>query len=243
MRRFGFDIVRANEALEIFHSDWYLQLTARRLEHLASLRLEVAGATVLEVGAGVGDQSHYYISRGARVTITDARPDTVEYLKSRYPGCKVLCVDIEDPRPLRGAEFDVVHCYGLLYHVRDPLAALQFLSRCCNRMLLLESCVAFDQELTGVAVAIREDKNSPIAAISGIGCLPTRLWLFEKLKLLFEHVYIPKTQPNHEQFPVDWEEPEKRRHRLSRAIFIASRSEIDNEMLTRSLLERQVYAD
>src|SRR5262245_59527575 len=52
---FGVSVVSANEAQ--FHSDSYRRHNARRLEHLASLRLAVAHATVLEVGAGVGDHS------------------------------------------------------------------------------------------------------------------------------------------------------------------------------------------
>src|ERR1700689_3147468 len=37
-----------------FRSNQYLRHNARRLEHLASLRIPVAGMSVLEVGAGIG---------------------------------------------------------------------------------------------------------------------------------------------------------------------------------------------
>jgi hypothetical protein len=59
----GYDIVPATPALQ-FHSDFYIRHTARRLEHLASLRIPVAALSVLEVGAGIGDHSNYYMDRG-----------------------------------------------------------------------------------------------------------------------------------------------------------------------------------
>ena len=37
------------------HSENYLRINGRRLEHLASLGLPLDGRTVLEVGAGLGD--------------------------------------------------------------------------------------------------------------------------------------------------------------------------------------------
>lgn len=46
-----------------FHSYDYLRHNARRLEHLASLGLPITGRSVLEVGAGIGDHSHFYIDR------------------------------------------------------------------------------------------------------------------------------------------------------------------------------------
>ena len=48
------------------------------------------------------------------------------------------------------------------------------------------------------------------------------------------------TQPNDEQFPLDWTAPQKHHSYLGRAIFIASHYELHNEKLTQSLIERQI---
>ena len=48
-----------------FHSHHYMRHNARRLEHLASLQIPVDGRTVLEVGAGIGDLSHFYLDRNS----------------------------------------------------------------------------------------------------------------------------------------------------------------------------------
>jgi hypothetical protein len=183
--------------------------------------------TVLEVGAGIGDHSHYYVDRGCRITITEARPENLQYLKRRYPGHDVQYLDMERPFLLKNSPFDIVHCYGLLYHLNNPEQALEF----------LKTCVSFGDAKE--IILVTESQSDLTQAYSGTGCRQTRPWLFEKLKGLFEYVYLPKTQPNHEEFPLDWTAPEKHRVSLSRAIFIASREKIDNEILTPSLIYHQ----
>lgn len=222
---------------ESFHSNHYLRHNARRLEHLASLRVPVTGMSVLEVGAGIGDHSHYYIDRGCDVTITEARRENLAYITKRYPNRSVLFLDMDDPTSVPGAPFDVVHCYGLLYHLRKPRQALSFLGQNAKKMLFLETCVSFgdgeEENLT------EETQHNPTQAFSGIGCRPTRSWLFKELRELFEYVYLPKTQPWHEEFPLDWSAPEKHRSRLKRAIFIASREPMENPILTQTLVLQQ----
>lgn len=84
-----------------------------------------------------------------------------------------------------------------------------------------------------------EAQAKPTQAWSGIGCRPTRAWIFRELQGLFEHVYLPKTQPWHEEFPIDWTAPEKHKAELQRAVFIASREPLDGAALTRSLVPVQ----
>lgn len=233
----GFEIVAANDPERSFHSGTYLRHDARRLEHLASLRIPVRGLTVLEVGAGIGDHSHYFLDRGCQLTITEARPENLDRLRGRYPGVSILPLDLERPTPLAGSPFDVVHCYGLLYHLSDPALALDYLAKSCRGMLLLETCVSFGETLEIHPVA--EDRANPTQATSGRGCRPTRPWLFETLKRRFAHVYVPRTQPNHEEFPLDWTAPGLHAAPLARSVFIASRAPIENDALSTELLRVQ----
>jgi hypothetical protein len=221
-----------------FQSHQYLRHNARRLEHLASLGLPVTGLTVLEVGAGIGDHSHYYIDRGCRITFTEARTINLDYLRRRYPDCDIQWSDLENPLPINNAPFDVVHCYGLLYHLSNPAQALEYLSRNCTKMLFLETCTSFGN--FAAVNTLLEDQESPTQSFSGTGCRPTRIWIYEKLRELFEYVYIPKTQPNHEEFPLDWSHPELHQSLLSRSIFIASREMIINDLLATSLIDHQI---
>jgi SAM-dependent methyltransferase len=236
-RKTGFDIVRFHEPVVNFHSNHYLQHNARRLEHLASLRIAVSGMSVLEVGAGIGDHSHYYIDRGCTITITEARPENLEYLRIRYPACDVQFLDMERPSRIEGSPFDVVHCYGLLYHLRDPDKALEFLAQNTRKLLFLETCVSFG---SGDSVNLtKEIQSNPTQAYSGIGSRPTRTWLFTRLREHFKYVYLPKTQPCHKEFPLDWTDQEAPDDGLHRAIFIASREYLENDSLTPSLITKQ----
>lgn len=236
MRKTGFDIVRVKPETE-FRSDHYLRHNARRLEHLASLNLPVAGQSVLEVGAGIGDHSHYYLDRGCRMTITDARPENLDVLRRRYPDADIQRLDADRPEPVRGAPFDVIHCYGLLYHLENPERAIAYLGESCRGLLFLETCVSFgDQELVN---RVAEDHANPTQAVSGVGCRPTRPWILSRLRQAFQHAYVPTTQPNHAEFPLDWDHPEQHRAGLVRAVFIASKTPLNNPLLTTSLPRRQ----
>ena len=232
-----FAVVRGNDPVLAFHSNHYLRHTARRLEHLASLGIPVAGMSVLEVGAGIGDHSHYYIDRGCRVTITEARKENLRRLRDRYPKFDIRFLDLEAPTPIEGSPFDVVHCYGLLYHLSNPGQTLAFLSQNTGKMLFLETCVSFgdDADINHVG----EAQASPTQAYSGTGCRPTRAWLFKELQGLFEYVYLPKTQPCHEEFPLDWTSPEKHGVGLQRAVFVASRVPLEIGALTPNLVQQQ----
>lgn len=223
-------------AVQLFHSDPYVRHTARRLEHLASLRIPVEGMSVLEVGAGIGDLSHYFLDRGCTVTITEARSENLAHLAQRYPNGNVQFLDLESPSRVDGSPFDVVLCYGTLYHLSNPKEALDFLSESTSKMLFLETCVSFGEQ---EEVHLIKEPDNPTQAYSGMGCRPTRSWLFRELRRLFQHVYVPTTQPCHSEFPLDWTMPEKHTAGFQRAVFIASRTPLDNEALAPSLLSRQ----
>ncbi|KPA17094.1 Methyltransferase type 12 domain protein [Candidatus Magnetomorum sp. HK-1] len=239
IKKAGYEITRSIDPIYSFHSNEYLRINARRLEHLASLKISVEGMTVLEVGAGIGDHSHYYIDRGCRITITEARTESLQLLKKRYPNCDIQFLDLDAPSPIEGSPFDVVHCYGLLYHLSKPKQALSFLSQHTGKILFLETCVSHGDK--SQINLIEEWQSDPLQSFNGIGCRPTRTWLFKELNDLFEYVYVPKNQPRHEQFPVDWTIAAKQQEddRLYRSVFIASREPLENEVLSSILLSQQ----
>jgi SAM-dependent methyltransferase len=238
MKKLGFRTVMPSNPVSYFHSDGYLRHNARRLEHLSSLNINVAGMSVLEVGAGIGDHSHYYIDRQCKITITEARSENLRYLKKRYPEENIQFLDMENPVDIETSPFDIVHCYGLLYHLSNPQEALRFLSKNTSKMFFCETCVSFGE--TQEINLIGEKKSNATQAYSGTGCRPTRTWIFKELQQLFEYVYIPKTQPNHEEFPLDWNAPKEHQALLKRAIFIGARQPIENQLLDTSLPGRQI---
>jgi|SRR5271165_4719474 len=217
--------------LAAFHSPHYLRHNQRRQEHLATLGLDIAGKNVLEVGAGIGDHTSFFLDRGCRVVTSDARPANIEKLRERFATQKnvsVRQIDLDQPL-LSGLGdnefFHIVYCYGLLYHLGRPAEALQYLAAHCSGILLLELCVSFgDDEAVNI---VREPQADPSQAWSGIGCRPTRAWVFSRLRENFEFAYITRTQPWHEEFPLDWSPAAAASwpaRQLTRAVFVGSRT-------------------
>jgi FkbM family methyltransferase len=208
--------------VESFLTTHYMRHNSRRLEHLSSLGLEISGKSVLELGAGIGDHTNFFLDRGCSVIATEGRPANLTVLQSRYPDLEVKWLDLEQPDPQFSAKAEIVYSYGLLYHLQNPQEALKFMSEHCLNMLLLETVVSY-----GSALEINlcdEPAASPTQSVSGRACRPTRFWIFDQLKQHFEYVYMPITQPNHEEFPIDWVDETPNETRFVRSVFIASRT-------------------
>ena len=190
-----------------------------RQEHLASLGLDLEGKSVLEVGAGIGLHTPFFVERGCAVTLTDGRAENVAEAKRRLPGVRAAVVDVEVDQPIGLGLFDVVYCYGLLYHLANPARALERMAEACRSLLLLETAVSpgtFDELL------LVRDPDALNQAVSGTGCRPTRLWVLNRLRASFGYAYIPRTQPDFVDFPLDWvHTPMQLMHR---SIFVASRT-------------------
>src|ERR1044072_7673441 len=88
----------------------YLRHDQRRLEHLASLGLPIAGSSVLEGGAGIGGHTSFYLDRDCQVVSTEARPENLEVLRLRYPEIQVKRLDLDNPDSSLEETFDIVHC-------------------------------------------------------------------------------------------------------------------------------------
>lgn len=104
-------------------------------------------------------------------------------------------------------------------------------------MLFIETCVSYGNKDS--INLVNETQHDPTQATSGVGCRPTRSWVYGELKSLFEYVYIPINQPFHNEFPIDWSTAPEGNDGFCRAIFVASREKIKNEMLSSDLISQQ----
>ena len=226
--------------IQQFHSEHYHRHNQKRLEHLASLGIDFNGATVLEVGAGIGDHSEFLLTKNCQLTITEARLENLELLRDRFPNYPVLQLDLDEPNLAFDQPFDIIYCYGLLYHLKNPTRAIEFMAQNCRGILLLETCVSpGDEEAINPCSEVTGD---PTQSFSGTGCRPTRPWIFQQLKNYFNVVYLPTTQPDHEEFPIDWTIPPSYdpAKNLIRSIFIASRTRLENTLFIDYLPMRQL---
>lgn len=220
-----------------FRSDHYQRHNQRRQEHLATLALPIASRGVLEVGAGIGDHTSFFVDRGCRVTATDGRAELLEVLARRHPSVATVAWDVEGPAPRALAPHEVVYAYGLLYHTRNPATVLASMAKLCSGLLLLETCLSYGSG--SECPIVDEYAHDPTQALSGRGCRPTRAWVLDTLREHFPHAYMSRTQPWHEEFPLDWTRPAgSEEGRLVRAVFVASREALDESRLSPRVLDR-----
>jgi 2-polyprenyl-3-methyl-5-hydroxy-6-metoxy-1,4-benzoquinol methylase len=225
----------ARSPLDVFLTADALAINQARQEHLAALGLDLSAKQVLEVGAGIGLHTPFFLERGCEVTVTDGNRANVEQIRRRHPALRAAQVDMDLDGDLRHlGSFDVVYCYGLLYHLADPEGAIRRLAAVCTGVLLLETCVS----LGGYSEVIYlRDFAGSNQATSGIGCRPTRAWVMERLRQYFGHAFHSKTQPAHSDFPTDWDFPETRL--LYRAVFVGSRQPLQAPGLTTEIPRKQ----
>jgi 2-polyprenyl-3-methyl-5-hydroxy-6-metoxy-1,4-benzoquinol methylase len=206
-----------------------------RLSHLNSLNLDLNCKRVLELGAGIGDRTLFYLYKGCNITPIEGRQELCDFITKRF-GIAAIKIDFEYEceKLIDYLDYDVVHCYGLLYHLSNPS---EFLKNACKtgKIFLLETCVSTDDADDPINI-VNENIVDATQAISGKGCRPTRKWIFDELKKYYPFTYFSITQPKHKEFPLDLRKKLADDH-LTRTIFIASSREIHNPNLVQFLPE------
>jgi hypothetical protein len=185
---------------------------------LATLGLPLNNRTVLEVGAGIGDHSSFYIDRGCKITITEGRADNVAYIKTTYPHEDVRILDVDNPNLRDCEKWNIIHCYGLLYHLKYPIKAICFISKHCTDFAILET-IAHSKEYK-MPLLCKEPKEIQQNSLGGDCYRFSKDWLLNRLKENFKYVYTTKTHPYHVDFP------------KVRGVFIAAHIELINNNLS-----------
>jgi len=224
-------------ALAHFSSPHYQEHNRARLRHLESLGLPLSHSRVLELGSGPGDHTGFYTQRDCTVVSVDARQDCLSVLNKRFPSVRTVVCDLNAPdQLLEFGIFDVVHCYGILYHLEDPTKLLACIGQACRGLVIVETCVRPDNsDRVEIVDELREDYTQ---SSTGRGCRPTRKWVFKKLGSSFPFVYHTRTQPHHPEFPVNWNDLSSAPP-LIRAVFVASKYPLDLPSLSPVLLDIQ----
>jgi SAM-dependent methyltransferase len=219
----------------VFLSPSYGAINKARLDHLASLRLDLSRKSVLEVGAGIGLLTKFFEDQDCSVLSTDGNPDNVKVMRRMYPWRRVGNLDLDRASDLsKFGQFDIVFCYGTLYHLSKPEEALKALSSVCREIILLETSVSPGRYSELVLVRERIGRDQ---AISGVGCRPTRLWVMKTLKKYYGNAYITRAQPRHPDFLLDWDILPIRPS--YRAVFVGSKQPIRNPNLLEEVPEHQ----
>jgi FkbM family methyltransferase len=222
--------------VSVFDTEAARQLNEARMAHLESLGLPIEGRKVIDVGCGVGHLAQFFTARRCEVAAVDAREENLVSLRARYPELTAHCLNAETDSLALLGHFDIVFCYGLLYHLENPLAALRNMATVCDDYLLLETVVMDHPE------PLLRLADEPVETFSqATGGMATRATpAFVAMALTragFPFVYAPRTPPLHPDFRFEWKADHEffRDGHLLRCIFVASRRPIENRELVLQL--------
>jgi SAM-dependent methyltransferase len=186
----------------IFDSEPYRHLDGARGAVLRRAIPEARAAlglrSAVDVGCGVGTLSALLAELGLEVTAVDARAENVEEGARRHPGLRFVRADAEDPELGRLGRFDLVACFGLLYHLENPFRAIRNLHLLTGRLLLIETAC-----LPGTAptLELRDEWRGADQGLGGLGFYPTEAALVKMLRASgFSHVHPFAALPDHPHY-------------------------------------------
>ncbi len=185
-----------------FDSNYYLDLieargdTIRRMVNQLKPALNLS--TALDAGCGVGFFGKILQDAGLSVRAFDGRIENVEEARSRFPQISFEQGDLENPGIRKVGVFDLVLCFGLLYHLENPLLAIRNLHALTRKALLLESMCFPEQEpwmLLREEPSFEDQSLTDIAFYASEGCLVKMLY-----RAGFTAVYRIALLPDHDDF-------------------------------------------
>jgi FkbM family methyltransferase len=175
--------------------------------------------TALDAGAGVGFFSQTLADCGLSVRGFDGRSENVAEARKRFPHIPFELIDLEDRSILALGKFDLVLCFGLLYHLENPLLAVRHLRALTEKCLLLESMCVPDDKPT---MLLREEPRECDQSLTDVACYPSEDSLIKMLyRAGFSFVYRLAPLPKHDDFCETFE------HRRKRTVLLASSIPID----------------
>ena len=206
-----------------FDQHHYQRLIRAREEAIRNVLHRLSPAlglkTALDAGAGVGFFSQTLADCGLSVSGFDGRAENVVEARKRFPHIAFQQADLEDRSILALGKFDLVLCFGLLYHLENPLLAIRHLRSLTEKCLLLESmCVPDDKP----SMLLREEPSEVDQGLTDVACYPSEDSLIKMLyRAGFGFVYRLAPLPKHDDFCETFE------HRRKRTVLLASSIPVD----------------
>lgn len=186
----------------VFDHDHYLRLIEARGEtirkSMAILKPVFGLSTALDAGCGLGFFAQILNESGLDVRAFDGRAENVQEGRRRFPNVRFECGDIQDPGIRQLGQFDFVLCFGLLYHLESPLAAIRNLHALTRKALLLESMCLPEETpwmLLREEPRLEDQSLTDVAFYASEGCLAKMLY-----RASFSFVYRVDALPEHDDF-------------------------------------------
>lgn len=191
--------------------------TLRRI--VKRLKPALGLATAVDAGCGVGFFSQTLAECGLNTCGFDARAENVEEARRRFPGILFEQADVEAREISQLGQFDLVLCFGLLYHLENPWQAIRNLRAISQKCLVLESMCLPDEHCS---LLLRQEPRQDDQSLTEMACYPSESSLVKMLyRAGFVKVYRVTPLPDHGDFR------ETREHTQRRTVLLASYVPID----------------
>lgn len=201
----------------------YQRLIAVRAETLrnviAKLKQALSLSDALDAGCGVGFFSEVLAECGLNACGFDGRAENVAEARRRFPQIPFAEADIQDCSIGGLGGFDLVLCFGLLYHLENPLLAIRNLRALTEKCLLIESMCLPEEKSS---MLLRDEPRQEDQGLTDLACYPSEGSLVKMLyRAGFSAVYRVTQLPEHDDFR------ETSDHWRRRTVLLASFESID----------------
>ena len=191
---------------------------------LTELKAPLSLHTAVDVGCGLGYFSGLLQSHGLDVVGVDGRQQNVEEARRRNPGIRFHKYNAEDQSLTELGKFDLVFCFGLLYHLENPFIAIRNLQRITGRILLIENVIFPGED--PIMGLIDETKHED-QGLGYVAFYPSEACLIKMLyRVGLPCVYRLTQQPDHPEYH---QNPGSRR---IRTMLVASTDALDSRQLS-----------
>jgi len=202
----------------LFDQPYYIEINVARWSVAQTILGNLSDIeSCLDIGCGPGWFSEKLVQMGLEVLGVDGRQQLVEVAAKRVPRARFKVLDITSTEAaFLIAPADIVFCFGLLYHLENPFAAIRNLHRLTNKFLFVETQIAPGSENNLVLVS---EGNNETQGLHYHAFVPSRNALLKMLYVSgFHFVYRFTGFINHE----DFYDSSDRMHR--REVFLAAKS-------------------
>jgi 2-polyprenyl-3-methyl-5-hydroxy-6-metoxy-1,4-benzoquinol methylase len=215
-----------------FDTPYYQQVTNSEIAHFDTMKIDIKNKRIIDLGAGVGRLTPIFTKEKNDLICVDGRKENTDIINKDYPAIKTAVMDVELDDLKQLGVFDIVFCYGLLYHVSDPHSLIRKISEICSDTLLLSTCV-LDSDRPEMYLLEEHPDNTQAMHLA---CRPSPAYIRLALKHSgFKYLYEPVQIPAHPQYQQKLTNSREyiKNSILFRKIFVASKKEITSSGLIR----------
>ncbi|MGC2467912.1 MAG: class I SAM-dependent methyltransferase [Candidatus Acidiferrum sp.] len=171
---------------------------ARVSQIISELKEPLGLRTAVDVGCGLGHFSGLLKSFGLDVLGVDGRQENVEEAQRRFPQIPFRICNAQESALRDLGRFDLVFCFGLLYHLENPLIAIRQLCAMTAKLLLVESVIFPGDE---PIMALVDEGKTEDQGLNHIAFYPTEACLIKMLyRSGYSHVYVFNVPPDHSEY-------------------------------------------